>query len=110
MNSDDNRTLDEWASELAAGRGHSVAQWTIAMQRSIKRGTLSYFIESTSPRVPRIRRTEVESWIRDRFHDEDLVAADAALPTPRAPKSFRQPAAPGQGRHGSRMTIGMRIR
>ena len=106
MNSD-NRTLNEWATELAAGRGHSVAQWTIAMQRSIKRGTLSYFIESTSPRVPRILRAEIESWIRDRFHPEDLEAVDTTLPTPRAPKSFRQPAAPMAGRHGSRMTIGM---
>ena len=104
--SSDNRTLDEWATELAAERGHSVGQWAIAMQRSIKRGTLAFYVESTSPRVPRILRTEIDAWLSDRFHPEDLVAADAALPTPRAPKSFRQPAAPGQGRHTSRLTIG----
>ena len=105
MNSD-NRTLDEWASELAAGRGHSVAQWVIAMQRSIRRGTLTYFIESTSPRIPRILHAEIESWIRDRFHDEDLEVDTADLPALRPPRSFRQPACPQEGRHSSRISIG----
>lgn len=103
----DSRTLDEWAQSLAAARGHSVAQWTIAIMRSIKRGTLSFFIESTCPRIPRARRAEIESWIRDRFHPEDLEADDADLPKPKAPRSFRHPAGPGAGRHASRLTIGI---
>lgn len=101
------KTLSEWADELAAGRGHSGVEWECAMQRAIQRGTLGFFIESTAPRIPRILESELNDWLTQRNGESELDAPP--LPVNRAPKSFRQPANPGAGRHGTRLTIGMRL-
>lgn len=102
------KTLHEWATELSAGRGHSPAEWETAIQRAIKRGTLSFFIESTSPRIPCILDTDIRDWLELRSGESELVDAPP-LPSNRAPKSFRTPPSPGTGHHGSRLTIGMRL-
>ena len=100
------RTLYEWATELACGRGHSADEWATAMQTAIRRGTLGYVLDSTAPRVPRILESELNDWLTLRHGEAELSAP--ALPPNRAPKSFRQPASPATGRHASRATIGRR--
>lgn len=102
------KTIEQWAVALASERGYSAAEWEAAMQRAIRRGTLSFYIESTAPRVPRILDTEVNDWLALRNGEAELVDSPP-LPANRAPKSFRQPASPGAGHHASRLTIGMRL-
>ena len=103
------KTLHEWATELAAGRGHSADEWEAAMVRAINRGTLGYILESTSPRVPRILDSEMNDWLTIRDGEREL-AEQPPLPENRAPRSFRQPANPGAGIHATRATIGLRNR
>lgn len=105
----ESRTLNEWASVLCdAAPGTIPDQWNAALVRSCQRGSLGFFTTSDAPRTPRITTAEIDGWLKHRF-----VAADLALPLgepPRlkAPASFRQPASPAEGRHGSRQTIGLR--
>lgn len=101
------KTLPEWAAELASERGHSPAEWESAMVRAIRRGTLGCFVESTSPRIPRILESELNDWLTQRNGESELNAPP--LPANRAPRSFRRPASPGTGHHASRLTIGMRL-
>ena len=100
------KTLGEWAESLAAGRGHSPTEWETAMQSAIRRGTLSFFIESTSPRIPRILDSEITGWLKLRAGEAELDAPP--LTANRAPASFRRAASPATGRHASRATIGRR--
>ncbi len=100
------KTLSEWAESLATERGHSPAAWESAMMSAIRRGTLGYFVESTSPRIPRILDSEITGWLKLRNGEAELDAPP--LPTNRAPASFRRPANPAQGRHATRATIGRR--
>lgn len=101
------KTLSEWAESLAAGRGHSPAEWESAMMSAIRRGTLGYFVESATPRIPRLLDSEITGWLKLRNGESEL---DAPPPPPanRAPASFRRPASPATGRHASRATIGAR--
>lgn len=98
------KTLGEWAESLAAGRGHSPAAWETAMMSAIRRGTLGYFIESTSPRIPRLLDSEINAWLNLRHGEAEIDAPP--LPRNKAPASFRRPASPATGRHASRATIG----
>ena len=100
------KTLNEWATQLADERGHSPAEWETAMQSAIRRGTLSFFIESTSPRIPRILDSEINNWLKLRHGEAELDAPPP--PANRAPASFRRPASPATGHHASRATIGRR--
>ena len=100
------KTLSEWAESLATERGHSPAEWETAMQSAIRRGTLSFFIESTSPRIPRILDSEINNWLKLRHGESELDAPP--LPANRAPASFRRPASPATGHHATRATIGRR--
>ncbi len=100
------KTLGEWAESLAAGRGHSPAAWETAMQSAIRRGTLGYFVQSDSPRVPRVLASEITGWLKLRNGEAELDAPP--LTTNRAPRSFRQPASPATGHHATRATIGRR--
>lgn len=102
------KTLHEWADHLTIERGHSPAEWEAAMVRAIRRGTLSFFIESTAPRIPRILESELNDWLTQRNGETELTAPQP-LPLNKAPRSFRQPASPGTGHHASRLTIGMRL-
>ena len=99
------KTLSEWAESLAAARGHSPAEWEAALQAAIRRGTLGYFIESTSPRIPRILDSEINNWLKLRNESE---LDPPPLTTNRAPASFRRPASPATGHHATRATIGRR--
>lgn len=101
------KTIEQWAVALAAERGHSIVEWEQAMQRATARGTLGCFVESTSPRVPRILESEIRDWLTQRNGESELNAPP--LPANRAPQSFRQQANPGTGHHASRLTIGMRL-
>lgn len=100
------KTLNEWATQLADERGHTAAAWESAMQSAVRRGTLSFFIESTSPRIPRILDSEINNWLKLRNGESELDAPP--LTTNRAPRSFRQPASPATGHHATRATIGRR--
>ena len=100
------KTLSEWAESLAAARGHSPAEWEAALQAAIRRGTLGYFIESTSPRIPRILDREINNWLKLRNGESELDPPP--LPANRAPASFRRPASPATGHHATRATIGRR--
>ena len=98
------KTIEQWAVALASERGHSPAAWETAMMSAIRRGTLGYFIESTSPRIPRILDSEINNWLKLRNGESELDPPP--LPANRAPASFRRPASPATGRHASRATIG----
>ena len=100
------KTLSEWAESLAAARGHSPAAWETAMQSAIRRGTLGYFVESTTPRIPRVLDSEINNWLKLRNGAAELDPPP--LPANRAPASFRRAASPATGRHASRATIGRR--
>ena len=107
----ESRTLDEWASVLCdATPGYLPEQWNAALVKSCQRGTLGFFALSTSPRTPRILTTEIRDWLKYRFVVADLVLPLGEPPRLKAPRSFRQPACPQEGRHGSRLTVGMRPR
>ena len=56
------------------------------MQCAIRRGTLSFFIESTAPRIPRILDTEVNDWLAQRNGEAELVDSPP-LPANRPPMS-----------------------
>ena len=98
------KTIEQWAVALASERGYSAAEWEAAMQRAIRRGTLSFYIESTAPRIPRVLESELNGWLKLRNGESELDPPP--LPANRAPASFRRPASPATGRHASRSTIG----
>lgn len=107
----ESRALSEWADVLTAMTpGYLTDQWNAALVRSCQRGTLGYFTVSTAPRTPRILSAEIDQWLRYRFVAADLAIPLGEPPRLKAPRSFRQPAAPGEGRHASRLTIGGRGR
>ena len=100
------KTIEQWAVALASERGYSAAEWEAAMQRAIRRGTLSFYIESTAPRVPRILDSEINAWLNLRHGEAEIDAPP--LPRNKAPASFRRAASPATGRHATRASIGRR--
>ena len=100
------KTLSEWAESLAAGRGHSPAEWESAMMSAIRRGTLGYFVESATPRIPRLLDSEINNWLKLRHGEAEIDAPP--LPRNKAPALFRRAASPATGRHAIRASIGRR--
>lgn len=107
----ESRPLNQWADVLCAlAPGYIADQWHAALVRSCQRGTVGFFSTSDAPRTPRITTVEVRDWLRHRFIAADLTLTIGEQPRLKAPASFRQSAAPLEGRHGSRLTIGGRWR